>query len=345
MELRIGKNLIGSGHKPYIIAELSANHNGSLESALNHVRLAAKAGASAIKLQTYTADTMTINSKNEEFMIRGGLWDGYSLYDLYEKAHTPWEWHKEIFSLANELGVDCFSSPFDESAVDFLEELGAPAYKIASFEMIDHPLIEKIAKTGKPIIMSTGMATLSEVTEAVEVIRKYHNDFIVLHCVSGYPTPIDQINLKTLELLKSEFNCLVGLSDHTLSNTAAICSVALGACVIEKHFIESRSLGGVDSAFSIEPSELEELVIRAKEAWLSQGRGSFDLKNAEKDNRQFRRSIYFVKDLSEGEALKKEHVKRIRPGYGLAPKHLNSIIGKKVSRSVKRGEPVTWDSF
>jgi N-acetylneuraminate synthase len=288
---------------------------------------------------------MTINSKNEEFMIRGGLWDGYSLYDLYEKAHTPWEWHEEIFSLATELGIDCFSSPFDESAVDFLEELGAPAYKIASFEMIDHPLIEKIAKTGKPIIMSTGMATLGEITEAIEVIKKYHSNFIVLHCVSGYPTPIDQINLKTLELLKHEFNCLVGLSDHTLSNTAAICSVALGACVIEKHFIESRKSGGVDSQFSIEPEELKNLVKDANDAWRSLGTAGFDLKEAERTNRQFRRSIYFSANIKKGDMISPNNIKRIRPGYGLPPKYYKDIIGKRLNQDVGKGTPVKWELF
>lgn len=334
---------ISKSSRPYIIAELSANHNGSVDKALELVDLAAESGADAIKLQTYTADTMTIDCDREEFQIRGGLWDGYSLYKLYEEAHTPWEWHKAIIDRANEKGIHCFSSPFDESAVDFLEKLEVPAYKIASFEMTDLPLVEKIASTGKPVIMSTGMANLDEIKETVSVIKKYHDDIIVLHCVSSYPAPHTDQNLRTIEALEKELGVLVGLSDHTISNSSAVTSVALGAVLIEKHFIKSRSDKGPDSEFSLEPHELKDLVVGTTEAWESLGKVNFELKKSESANKRFRRSIYFIKDLKEGDEITADSIKRIRPGFGLEPKHFNDLIGKKVTSSVERGQPTSWD--
>ena len=334
---------ISKNCRPYIIAELSANHNGSIDKALELVDLAADSGADAIKLQTYTADTMTIDCNKEDFQIKGGLWDGYSLYKLYDEAHTPWEWHKTIFDRAKEKGIHCFSSPFDESAVDFLEELGVPAYKIASFEMIDLPLVEKIAATGKPVIMSTGMANLGEIRETVATIKQYHNHIIVLHCVSSYPAPHADQNLRTIEALEKELGVLVGLSDHTISNSSAVTSVAFGAVLIEKHFIKSRLDKGPDSEFSLEPHELKDLVVNTTEAWESMGSVNFELKKSESANKRFRRSIYFVKDLKKGEEITPDAIKRIRPGFGLEPKYFKDVLGKKVLSSVERGQPTSWD--
>lgn len=329
--------------KPYIIAEISANHNGSLDKALELVDLAAEAGADAVKIQTYTADTMTIESDLPDFRIDGGLWDGYTLYDLYKEAHTPWDWHKAIFERARLRGVHCFSSPFDETAVDFLDDLGVPAFKIASFEMTDLPLVEKIASKMKPIIVSSGTANLEEIEETLNTIKKYHHQIVLLHCVSAYPAPLEDQNLKTLEALSTKFNVLVGLSDHTLSNSAATASVALGAVVVEKHFIKSRREKGPDSEFSLEPSELKMLVDTTREVWQSLGAVDFSLKPSEAANKRFRRSIYFVKDMAAGQMITEDSIKRIRPGYGLAPKYFKEILGKTVQVDVKRGQPTNWD--
>ena len=336
---------IGLSTPPYIIAELSANHNGSIESALNHIKLAKEAGADAVKIQTYTAETMTLNCDKPDFKITGGLWDGETLFSLYEKAYTPWEWHEKLFDYAKEIGITIFSTPFDETAVDFLESLNAPAYKIASFEMIDLPLIKKIAQTGKPIIMSTGMASLQEIKEAVEHIYSSGGKYLsILHCVSGYPTPESEMNLLRIKMLQKEFpEVNIGLSDHSLTNTAAISSVSLGARVIEKHFIDSRENTGPDSSFSLEPAELASLCRDTKIAFSSLGNGLFDIGKKESENLRFRRSIYFSKDLKEGDVITSNCIRRVRPGFGLAPKYFDQIIGKKATSNISRGTATSWD--
>lgn len=335
---------IGAGNQPYIIAELSANHNGSIDRAKTSILAAKNAGAHAVKLQTYTADTMTINCDRSDFLIKGGLWDGYTLYDLYTEAHTPFEWHKELFEYAAQLNIAIFSSPFDETAVELLKSLNAPAYKIASFELTDHPLIECVAKAHKPILMSTGMASESEVAEAVEVARSNGaRDILLFHCISSYPAPTDQCNLKNISYLKRTFNVEVGLSDHTLSNIAAIAAVSLGAVAIEKHFTLDRSEKGPDSTFSVEPEELSSLVHDTKETWLAVGAEGFVRASVEDANRAFRRSVYFVKDLKAGQEITSGDIRRIRPGYGLDPKHFLEVIGRIVQMDVSRGQPVTWD--
>lgn len=337
---------VGEGCPPFIVAEISANHNGSLEAAKEIILAASQAGANAIKLQTYTPDSMTIDIDNEDFKIKGGLWDGYTLYDLYQEAHTPYEWHKELFDFSSKLGLVCFSSPFDEDAIDFLENLNAPAYKIASFEATDLSLIKYAASTKKPLIISTGMANLDEISEVVDTAKAAGClNLILLHCISSYPAPIEEVNLKTILDLKDRFNLNIGLSDHTLTNSAAISSIALGACLIEKHFILDRGMKGPDSEFSIQPNELSDLVVSCKEAWLSLGKVDYSLKSAEKDNIKFRRSIYCVRDLKKGETINPENVKRIRPGFGLPPKYIDKIIGLKVKRDLSRGTPLSWDDL
>ncbi len=336
---------IGDGQSPYIIAEVSGNHNGDINKALRLIEIAKECGADAVKLQTYTADTMTIDCDRDEFTIKGGLWDGHTLYKLYEWAHTPWDWHKELFDKAKELDITIFSTPFDESSVDFLMELNVPAFKIASFEATDLPLVEYIAKQGKPIILSTGMANFEEIKETVDLIKKYNDQLVVLHCVSGYPTPAEDLNLRTIPDLANQFDVLSGLSDHTLGTTTAVAGVALGACVIEKHFIESRNDKGPDSAFSLEPQELKQLVNETSVAFSSLGAASYERKSSEEQNAVFRRSIYFVKDLQEGDIIKEQDIRRIRPGLGLSPKYFKELIGKKVARSVARGTPASWDVF
>ena len=310
--------------KPYIIAELSGNHNGDINRAFTLMEEAKKAGASAVKLQTYTADTMTIDCDREDFIVKGGLWDGYKLYDLYQKAHTPWEWHEALFNKGKELGITVFSTPFDETAVDLLESLGAPLYKIASFELIHHALIAYVARLKKPMIMSTGMASLLEITEAVEVaISNGCEDLTLLHCVSEYPAPIENCNLATILDLKRQFpNVKVGLSDHTLGIAVAVAAVALGASVIEKHVTLSRAEGGVDSAFSLEPSELKALCDAATDAASAIGKVNYHRSDSENKNKSFRRSIYVVKDIEAGELFTKENIKVIRPGYGGQPKKI-----------------------
>jgi len=344
MKFKIDGREIGPGSPPYIIAELSANHNGHIERALATIDAACAAGADAIKLQTYTPDTMTIDCDHQDFMISGGLWDGYKLYDLYQWAHTPFEWHEELFAHARKRGITVFSSPFDESAVDLLESLDAPAYKIASFELTDLPLITYVAQTGKPMIMSSGMANEDEISEAVTTAREAGcHEIVLLHCISSYPAPVEQSNLAQVPELARRFGVVSGLSDHTLGTTAAIASVALGAQVIEKHFTLSRQDKGPDSEFSLEPDELQRLVTESRDAWLALGEPGYQLRDAEAPNLKFRRSIYFVSDLKKGDVIERQHILRIRPGFGLAPKHLDTIPGKKVTQDVVRGMPVTWD--
>lgn len=336
--IEIAKRKIGPDYSPYIIAEMSANHNGDIENAYKIIEMAKECGADAIKLQTYKADTITMKSNNPEFLIEGGLWDGRSLYDLYEEAHMPWEWHKLLFEKAKELGITIFSSPFDFTAVDLLEELGAPAYKVASFEAIDLPLIEYVAKTGKPMIISTGMANEEEIREAVETARNAGcEELVVLHCVSGYPAPSGDYNLATVADMATRFDVLTGLSDHTIDNTTAITSVALGACLIEKHVTLNRNGGGPDDSFSLEKPELLQLCRDSKIAWEAVGKVNYDRKESEKGSAKFRRSLYVVKDIAEGELFTHENVKSIRPGYGLAPKYLYDVIGKKANSSITSG--------
>lgn len=339
----IDSHKVGPDEPPFIIAELSANHNGSLARALDTISAAHRCGADAIKLQTYTPDTMTIDCDRPDFMIRGGLWDGYKLYDLYKEAQTPYGWHGPLFSHARSLGMTIFSTPFDESAVDLLEGLNAPAYKIASFEIVDLPLIRYVASTGKPMIMSTGMASEDEIAEAVDTARDGGcHDLVLLHCVSSYPAPMEQANLRHIPELASRFGGLAGLSDHTLGTTAAVTSVALGACLIEKHFTLSRQDKGPDSTFSLEPGDLQRLCVETKDAWAALGHGGFQRQPAEAASRVFRRSLYFVRDLPAGAVISPNDVRRIRPGMGLAPKYHDDVVGCMVVRNVERGEPVDW---
>lgn len=341
--ISIGNRKIGEGFPPYIIAELSANHNGKLERALETITAAKNCGADAIKLQTYTADTMTIDCDSDDFLIKGGLWDGYKLYDLYKEAQTPYEWHKAMFDHARKIGITCFSTPFDESAVDLLEDMNAPAYKVASFEATDLPLIRYIASTKKPMIMSTGMANLTEIEEMVSTAREGGcSDIILLHCISSYPAPVEQSNLLTIKDMSERFGVQVGLSDHTITNVASIAAVALGARIIEKHFILDRREKGPDSEFSIEPNELEALCRDSKDCWLSLGKAGYERKPAEEANVKFRRSIYFVKDMSAGETITKDHIRRIRPGLGIEPKYVEKLIGKTVKQNIKAGTATSW---
>ena len=343
-EIEIDKRKIGINHPPYIIAEMSANHNGSLENAFKIIEEAKKAGADAVKLQTYRADTITLDSKDEAFMIRGGLWDGQSLYDLYLDAQMPWEWHKPLFDHARKVGITIFSSPFDFTAVDLLEELGAPAYKIASFEAVDIPLIKYVAKTGKPMIISTGMANAEEIQEAIDAAKEGGcKELVVLRCVSGYPAPAEDYNLRTIIDMQEKFGVLTGLSDHTLDNTTAVVSVALGACVIEKHFTLDRKGGGPDDSFSLEPEGLVELCESTKIAWTALGTVNYGLKSSEQGNIKFRRSLYFTKNMKAGDIITPDNVRSVRPGYGLAPKYYDEILGKEVIQNVNANTPVTLD--
>ncbi len=344
--LKIGKLEISNSYRPIIIAEMSGNHNQSIENALKIVDEAAKCGADMIKLQTYTPDTMTLNLDVKNFRIddNNSLWKGQSLYELYKKAHTPWEWHREIFNHAKKRNLICFSSPFDESAVDFLETLNVPVYKIASFENTDLPLIKKVISTKKPVIISTGLSTISELSETVEFIRDNGcQKFILLKCTSTYPAKAENSNLLTIPHMREMFNCHVGLSDHTKGIGTAVASVSLGARVIEKHFTLSRKDGGVDSAFSIEPTELKSLVNETKRAWQSLGVIKYGPTDAEMPSLKYRRSIYISKDLSKGTKLTKSNTKVIRPGYGLEPKHYENILGMKLKKNVKKGTALSWN--
>jgi N-acetylneuraminate synthase len=346
MNVTIDGVKIGPEYPPYVVAELSANHNGSLERALRSIDEAKCRGASAIKLQTYTADTMTIDSDRPEFLVKGGPWDGYKLYDLYKWAQTPFEWHKAMFDHARKIGITVFSTPFDETAVDLLEELNTPAYKIASFEVTDLPLIEYVAKIGKPMIMSTGMASEEEITEAAATARNAGcKELVLLHCISSYPAPIEQANLAQIKELGQHFDAVPGLSDHTLGTTASVVAVALGACFIEKHFILNRDDGGPDSGFSIEPDELEHLCKDTRDAWAAIGKVGYARQQAEEASRIFRRSIYFMRDMQVGEIVKKQDIRRIRPGVGIEPKHFNKLIGKRLKVDVARGTPTNWEQF
>ena len=332
---------VGPGHKPYIIAEVSANHNGSIEKAKDIIAEAARRGADAVKLQTYTADTITIKSDRPEFKIKGGLWDGYQLWDLYDWAHTPFEWHGELFAHAKSHGITCFSSPFDDTAVDLLESLDAPFYKIASFEMTDIPLIRKVASTQKPMIMSTGLATLDEIETSLTAAKEAGSgEIILLHCISGYPTPLEQANLKLMTELRDRFDVLVGLSDHTLSNTAAVAAVAMGACVIEKHFTLDRSDGGADAEFSMEPDQLQDLCEQAVGAWHAIGDGTRLAPSVQDSNRVFRRSIYCVAAIRKGEKFTSENIRCIRPGLGLPPERYDTLLGKKAAADIEYSTPI-----
>lgn len=331
---------------PFIIAEMSGNHNQSLDRALEIVELAAKSGVDAIKLQTYTADTMTLDIDEGEFFIKAkdSLWQGTSLYKLYKQAYTPWEWHKPIFDRCKELGIIGLSTPFDATAVDFLEDLEVPFYKIASFENIDLPLIKKVAQTGKPIIASTGMTSVAELDDLVRTARNNGcKDLTLLKCTSSYPSTPVGTNLLTIPHMKQLFNCNVGLSDHTLGLGAAVASVALGATVIEKHFTIARSDGGVDAAFSMEPAEMAQLVKETKAAWQALGKVSYEMAEQEKKSLQFRRSLYIVEDIKAGDIITEKNMRSIRPGFGISPKYYEIFIGKNVKRDIKKGSPVVWD--
>lgn len=344
--ITIAGRAIGEGYPPYIIAELSANHNGRLETAIRIVEEAVKAGADAVKLQTYKPDTITLDSDAEEFRIEGGLWDGETLYSLYEKAHMPWEWHKPLFDRARQVGITIFSSPFDTTAVDLLEDLNAPAYKIASFEAVDLALIRYTAATGKPMIISTGMADLDEIGEAIAAARDGGcKELAILHCVSGYPAPAEDYNLRTLADMADRFGIVTGLSDHTLDNVTAVASVALGAALIEKHFTLDRAGGGPDDSFSLEPAQLEALCRDSRTVWQAMGQVDYGRKSSEIGNVKFRRSLYFVKDMKAGDVVTADAVRSVRPGYGIAPRYLDQIVGTTLRRDVAACTPVVMDDL
>ncbi|MGG2084601.1 pseudaminic acid synthase [Lysinibacillus pakistanensis] len=344
--IKIGQKEIGRHTKPFIIAEMSGNHNQSLERALHLVELAAEAGVDALKLQTYTPDTITLDVHTGEFFIQDdvNIWNGNSLYNLYKEAYTPWEWHQEIFNKAKELGLLAFSSPFDETAVDFLETLNVPAYKIASFENVDIPLIRKVARTGKPLIISTGMATAAELDEAVQVVQEEgNNQIILLKCTSTYPATPANSNVVTIPHMRELFGTEVGLSDHTIGVGVSVAAVTLGATVIEKHFTTSRAEGGVDAAFSMEPDELKMLVEETERAWQSLGKVNYGPTEAEKDSTKFRCSLYIGQDLKEGDILTVDNLRKVRPGLGLSPKYYDLVLGKAIKKDAKKGTPLNWE--
>ncbi|MGE0118508.1 MAG: pseudaminic acid synthase [Dongiaceae bacterium] len=342
-EITIAGRRIGPGHPPYVIAEMSGNHNGDISRAFALLEAAKAAGADAVKLQTYTADTITIDHDGPGFRIEGGLWDGRTLYELYEKAHTPWEWHPRLFAKARELGIALFSSPFDPTAVELLEKLEAPAYKIASFEIVDLPLIRRVAQAGRPIVISTGMANLDEIGEAIAAARGAGcREIAVLHCTSGYPTPPEDSNLRTIADLAASFDVVTGLSDHTRNIAVPVAAVALGASLIEVHLTLRRADGGEDAEFSLEPEELTAMIGGCRTAWTALGKVNYDLEASEKGNKTFRRSLYAVKDIPAGAQLTADNVRSIRPGYGLPPKHLPEILGRRAGRAIARGTPLSW---
>ena len=342
--MKINNRPINVENPPYIIAEMSANHNGDINNAYKIIDMAKTAGADAVKLQTYKPDTITMDMHTPEFMIEGGLWDGQSLYELYESAFMPWEWHKPLFEYAQKIGITIFSSPFDNTAVDLLEDLNTPAYKIASFEAVDLPLIKYVAQTRKPMIISTGMADLEEIQEAIEAAREGGcKELAILHCVSGYPAPAADYNLRTLVNLQNKFGLVTGLSDHTIDNTTAIASVALGVSIIEKHVTLDRNGGGPDDSFSLQEEELKELCRNTKVAWQSLGEVDYGQKSSEQSNVKFRRSIYAIKDIKKGERLTENNIKSIRPGFGLEPKYWNKALLSKAMRDISRGTPISLD--
>ncbi len=344
--IRIDGRAIGPHEPPYVVAELSANHNGQLSKALRLIEEAKKAGADAVKVQSYKADTITLNCDSEEFKIRGGLWDGRTLYELYEEAHMPWEWHQPLFEHARKVGITLFSSPFDMTAIDLLEDLNAPAYKIASFEAVDLPLIKYAARTGKPLIISTGMADADEIQEAIAAARDGGcKELAVLHCVSGYPAPAHDYNLRTIPDMMDRFGLVTGLSDHTLDNTTALTSVAMGASIIEKHFTLDRSGGGPDDSFSLEPSELAALCQGVKTAWQALGRVDYGRKSSEQGNVKFRRSLYFVKTLKTGDEITPDAIRSVRPGFGLPTKYADALVGQRMNRDVHYGTAVAWQDL
>ena len=344
--ITIDKTKIGDSYPPYVIAEMSANHNGNIDDAFKIIEKAKKSGANAVKIQTYKPSTITIKSELPDFLIKDGLWKGKSLYELYESAHTPWSWHKDLFEYANKIGITMFSSPFDTTAIDLLEDLNTPAYKIASFEAIDLPLIRYAASTKKPMIISTGMANEEEIDEAIEAARDAGCvELAILHCVSGYPAPPKDYNLRTLVDMKKRFEVITGISDHTLNNVTALASISLGASIIEKHFTLDRSRGGPDDSFSLEEKDLIELCELSKVAWDSLGEVDYSTKESEKINLKFRRSLYFIKDLKKGDIITENDIRSIRPGFGISPKYFDEIIGKKVKKDVIYGTPVMLESF
>jgi pseudaminic acid synthase len=345
-EISIAGRKIGPLHPPYITCELSANHNGSLERAIKMIEVAAEKGADAIKIQTYTADTLTIDCDRPEFQIKGGLWDGYTLHKLYQEAYTPYEWHPALFERARELGVTIFSTPFDDSAVELLGALNAPAYKIASFEAIDLPLITRVAREGKPMIISTGISGLGEIESAVKSARDGGADGVaLLHCTSAYPAPIEAANVRTVPHLAAAFGVVSGLSDHTPGTAAAVAAVALGASIIEKHFTLSRAHGGPDAAFSLEPDEFKRLIQDCKSAWTALGKVDYSRTEAEKDSAVFRRSLYVVENIRAGEFLTASNIRSIRPSFGLAPKHLPKVLDRRAVRDLPRGHALTWSDL
>jgi len=345
-ELTIAGRKIGEQYSPYIIAEMSANHNGDMDAALKIIEEAKRAGADAVKIQTYTADSITLKSNLPDFQISDGLWGGRTLYELYEWAHTPWAWHKPLFEHARKHDITIFSSPFDNTAVDLLEDLNAPAYKIASFEAVDLPLIKYVANTGKPMIISTGMADAEEIGEAIEAAREGGcEELAILHCVSGYPASPEDYNLRTIKDMRERFGLVTGLSDHTLDNTTAIASVVMGSSIIEKHFTLDRNGGGPDDSFSMEPPDLTALCRDAKTAWSALGKVDYGMKSSEQANIKFRRSLYFVKALKTGDVVTADAVRSVRPGYGIAPKFVEHIVGKKVVRNIEKNSPVFFDDL
>ena len=344
--ITINGRRISSDKPPYIIAELSANHNGSIDNAFKIIDVAKSSGADAVKLQSYKPETITLNSDSEDFQIHGGLWDGKTLFELYKEAHMPWEWHKPLFEYARKVGITIFSSPFDSTAVDLLEDLNTPAYKIASFEAVDIPLIEYVASTGKPMIISTGMADAQEIHEAVEAAKSGGcRDLAILHCVSGYPAPLEDYNLRTITDMINRYGLITGLSDHTIDNTTAVTSIALGASIIEKHVTLDREGGGPDDSFSLEPADLTDLCSGTKAAWEALGNVEYGIKSSERGNIGFRRSLYFVKDMKRGDTITKETIRSVRPGYGLPPKCLSKILGKKVCKDVNKHTAVSIDAI
>ncbi|MAU58234.1 MAG: pseudaminic acid synthase [Flavobacteriaceae bacterium] len=343
--MKINQSKIGPDSPCYIIAELSANHNGNLQNALDTIRAAKEIGANAVKIQTYTADTITLNVKNKDFLIDGGtLWDGRNLYELYEEAHTPWDWHKKLFDYARDIGIDIFSSPFDKSAVDFLEQFDPPAYKIASFEITDYNLVRYTASKLKPIIISTGIGTFDEIKEVVNICREVgNNDIILLKCTSAYPAPLEDANLLTIKDLKENFNVIAGFSDHTLGVTAPIAAVSLGAKVIEKHLILDKSIGGADSEFSLEKKDFAEMIKKVRDAEKMLGKVDYEMTKNKKNSRRFSRSLYISKNIKAGEVITEDNVRSVRPGLGLHPKHFKKVLGKKIKKNMKIGDRLNFD--